>query len=390
MKYIKGLKGICCVIVSLGHAVALLLPELHFGSVAKSHTEITAMIYELPINLFYNAPSALICFLILSGFVTPLKSFCQNEEISVLEKWIKKYMRLMPMALIGVMFGWIVMKLDMVYCYKMVDLSFSELYASKFNNFEVVGVFEPTGPIYEGVVRVFKANSPINSPLGTLKYIWQFSFVLYVFTKWVSKWKYRDIIYGICFVIFMTRGAIYQYDNYYYAAILLGMWICDGMFHPKRKRHLNSLTKRVTIGLLGVGVVLISIPAATPLDGIYKWTSSSSLSHTVYYIIGWSLVVIGISNSECLQKIFSWRPFLWLGDISFGYYTVHWPVIISFTCMLTLFLYNYLKISYVTSAFGAIIISIPIIAVIAWVVEKIVYKNLYNVEMYIYRKLIEK
>lgn len=390
INYINGLKGICCVMVSLGHMVALLLPELYFGSNVQSHTEVTAMIHELPINMFYNLASALMCFLLLSGFVTPLKSFTANEKINVLEKWINKYFRLMPMALIGILFGWIIMKLDLVYSYKMIDLSFSENYAVNFNHFQPAGLFASDGPICEGVFRVFLINSQINSPLGTLRFIWQFSFVLLIFAKWVSNWKYRDVVYAVCIAALMASGKVYAYENYYYAAMLLGMWLCDGMFHPQRKRHLNNLPGLVAGIVFILGVGLLSIPSATPSNGIYKWVAQVSVSHTVYYIIGWALLIIGISNFKALQGVLSIRPVLWLGNISFGYYAMHWPIAISFTCIATLFMHNKMAIPYVASALLAIVISVPLIMLFAWIVEKYIYKYLYRAEQFILRKLVEK
>lgn len=388
INYITGLKGICCVIVSLGHMIALLLPELYFGTNVQSHTELTRHIYELPFGILYNSSSALMCFLLLSGFVIPLKRFRNEEKINVLDKWFNKYLRLMPMALIGIFMGWIIMKADWVYSYKIVDLSYSNNYAANFNHFQPAGVWECEGPIYEALIRVFILNSPTNSPLGTLKYIWQFSFVLLIFTKWLTKWRYRDIIYMISALFLMVTGK-YRYENYYYLAMLLGMWICDGMFHSDRKRHLNSLPRKEAIVGLVIGICLLTIPYATPVNGIYKWVAKVPISHTLYWILGWTLTIIGISNIKIFQKILESSLILSLGKISYGYYAVHWPIVISFSCFLTWTLYTKMSLPYVVAASVAILMSIPVIILFAWIAERYVYNYLYKGECFLIKKLVE-
>ena len=125
----------------------------------------------------------------------------------------------------------------------------------------------------------------------------------------------RDIIYVISALFLMVTGK-YRYENYYYLAMLLGMWICDGMFHPDRKRHLNTLPRKEAIAGLVIGICLLTIPYATPVNGIYKWVAKVPISHTLYWTLGWTLTIIGISNIKIFQKILesslilSWERFL--------------------------------------------------------------------------------
>lgn len=81
LKYINGLKGICCILVCVGHMVSVLLPSLYFGGRYESHTTWARLIYESPLNALFNSSSALMCFLLISGFLIPLKSFVKNERI---------------------------------------------------------------------------------------------------------------------------------------------------------------------------------------------------------------------------------------------------------------------------------------------------------------------
>ena len=74
-----------------------------------------------------------------------------------------------------------------------------------------------------------------------------------------------------------------------------------------------------------------------------------------------------------------------MGKISYGYYAVHWPIVISFSCFLTWIL----SLQYVVSASAAILMSIPVIMLFAWIAERYVYNYLYKGECFLIKKLVE-
>lgn len=88
LKYINSLKGICCLIVFVGHMISLLMPYVYFGENYAMHTAAEEFLFKTPLNLFFNAPSALMCFLLLSGFLVPLSAFKENQR-NVLLNWEK-------------------------------------------------------------------------------------------------------------------------------------------------------------------------------------------------------------------------------------------------------------------------------------------------------------
>lgn len=140
---------------------------------------------------------------------------------------------------------------------------------------------------------------------------------------------------------------------------------------------------------MAIGICLLTIPYATPVNGIYKWVSKVPISHTLYWILGWTLTIIGISNIKIFQKILESSLILSLGKISYGYYAVHWPIVISFSCFLTWILYTKMSLQYVVSASVAILMSIPVIMLFAWIAERYVYNYLYKGECFLIKKLVE-
>lgn len=159
IRYIDGLKGICCIIVSLGHMSALLLPALYFGAGAQSHVSWSHIFYETPLGMFFNSSSALFCFLMLSGFLVPLKAFTSGRQPDILPKWIGRYFRFLPMAIIGTFAAWLVMKAGLNYSYRITDLSYSIGYADIYNAGSAPGFLSKTGPVIEGCLKVFLSGS---------------------------------------------------------------------------------------------------------------------------------------------------------------------------------------------------------------------------------------
>ena len=70
--------------------ISLLMPYVYFGETYPMHTATEELLFKTPLNLFFNAPSALMCFLLLSGFLVPLGAF-KTDQGNVLVNWWKRY-----------------------------------------------------------------------------------------------------------------------------------------------------------------------------------------------------------------------------------------------------------------------------------------------------------
>lgn len=129
--------------------ISLLMPYVYFGETYPMHTATEESLFKTPLNLFFNAPSALMCFLLLSGFLVPLSAF-KTDQGNVLVNWWKRYLRLMPMVVIGCVLGWLVMKAGLVYSLKAIDITYAKNYTEWFNNFEPGKLIEKTVPYMMG------------------------------------------------------------------------------------------------------------------------------------------------------------------------------------------------------------------------------------------------
>lgn len=383
IKYVDALKGFCCLIVCLGHMVSLFFPAVYFGMAYQMHSDYEKIFFETPLNILINGPSALMCFLLLSGFVIPL-GYYNKKKIKILTNRGAGYLRLMPMVLIGCLLGWVVMKLNAVYPYRITDLTYSSNYSEWFNTFEAGRLLSGDGPVADAAVNAFLKSSRYNAPLGTIKYIWLNGFVLLCMTKYLSKWKYREPVYAMLFVCSYYLGYRVQYEYFYFGIMLLGMWLCDYYYSPFRTwKFGKSKYKAMLFGI--IAIILIAVPKGTPAEGFYHWICYLRITHYLYWAFGWGCLVIAIENSGLLKKVMESKVFQKLGEISFAVFAVHWPVIISLSCYLLLVFTNYF--SYTKAALLSMLLSLAVIILLSCLVQYIIYKHLFKLEKIIVKRL---
>lgn len=382
-KYVDSLKGICCLIVFVGHMASLYLPFVYFGTNYSMHSPFEKYLFETPLNLIFNAPSALMCFFLLSGFCIPLSTYKNRGKVSVLSKWGEKYVRFVPMTIIGCFLGWLVMKMGMVYSYKITDLTFSSSYAEWFNNFEIGKFFSEDGPIYEGLICTFYIGSRYNSPLGTLKFIWINSLFLLTLNKFFQKSGYRYWVYGVLFVVSYYIGR-QKYESFYFGIMLLGMAMADYFYNPNTVQRMK---KSATLGIICmiVGLILVSVPKGYPTEGLYYYFGYINVTHYLFWAVGWGLVVIAIENVTGIKRLLEKKIFTKLGDISFAVFAVHWPIVVSVTSYMVMSLSN--TFSYMFSVLLAMLVTFVLVIFVSYIVQHKIYRKLLQIEKGLIKRL---
>lgn len=104
-------------------------------------------------------------------------------------------------------------------------------------------------------------------------------------------------------------------------------------------------------------------------------------------MFGWALLVLSLNKLFALKKILELKVFQYIGKHSFAYYSVHWPIVISGTCILTVKLLQYTSLSYAKAAIVSVIITVPVIMLVAVLVDKYIYPSILKGAKRIYQKL---
>lgn len=388
IKYINSLKGICCLIVFLGHAMAVFLPYAIFGGGYNQHSAIENMLLETPLHFFFNATSAMIGFILFSGFLLKYSCLKNSGRIFVLSKWGGRYVRLLPIAIIGSMLGWIVMKLKMVYSYQIMDITWSDPYSRWFNNFEPGALCGQSGPLYEGCVNVFLTSVRYNSPLWTIKYIFWNSFILLCLEKTFDKLKARNLIYIVLFILCFIIDKWLTTEFCYLGIMLLGMVICDSYYN---NYGMGGGKKSDFFGIISLilGVLFVAIPNHNVQNGIYKLWRYIFIPKYLFYSLGWGLIIIGIEKVAKIRTMVEFKIFQELGKISLSLYAVHWPIVISISSYMMMKLYEK-HFLYLNAVGLTMIVTIGVVLFVAFVVQYLVYIPLVEMERKIIAKLENK
>jgi peptidoglycan/LPS O-acetylase OafA/YrhL len=99
---------------------------------------------------------------------------------------------------------------------------------------------------------------------------------------------------------------------------LAAIWVRHRLAHS----HVGSPRWAPVVGILGLIAVAgsaVLINDQMPFPG---WRAAIPVTGTA------AVLVAGAFHQGLLQKVLSWRPFTWVGDISYSFYLWHWPFLV--------------------------------------------------------------
>lgn len=338
--HLEGLRGVAALIVVFCHfknAFAHKADIWWFQKVEHwTGSILMADIAQSFLNVFFDGFLAVYVFYFMSAYVISIKLFNKEKSRNYLISAItKRYFRLAIPVLGSILFAFILMKLGFMYN-KNPNVLF---YNGTYN--EWLGSFYLFDPNFLGALKNalwdsffnYKTSTSYNPVLWTMNpelYGSMFCFLLFAV---FGKNRFRYYIYGACIVLFS-----YLFE-FWMVTFILGLWFCDMNYgnHKRTQLVLDRLEKvfsnKYWISAI-LAVVLFYLAGKPNFFGV----TDAFLS---------PLIVILIMHTPYLKRFFSWKPFVWLGKISFGLYLVHLPIILSFSS----FLFITLNVSLVPKLF---------------------------------------
>lgn len=336
LSYLEGLRGFGAIMVFLCHFVYAFYYTLYSCDIANSNLpfSLETGIAVSPLNFFYNGKSAVRIFFLVSGYVISIKYFKSHDRGYLKKSAIKRYFRLVvPIAAIEII-SYVMMKAGLFYNVEASVISKSEWFAYFYN-------FEPTfyGALRESLFAcLFKGENIYSGVLWIMKYEFLGSLIAYLTLFLIGKNKFRYIIYAIELVFLLVID-----PNYGYAAVLLGMIICDIMNTKREFVDKICRNKFILLIMFLTGIFLASYPAAgVGLENtIYSLLGSPRV--ILFYTAGCSILFFVLLNSSLMQRLLDNKFLNYLGRYSMGIYMVHFPVIASFSAWLLILLSNVLS-----------------------------------------------
>ncbi len=322
--FLDGLKGFACLGVFTHHFFLSFFPASYFGTEAAVMTAsgFDAALSVEPYSFFVNGNFWVCLFLVVSAFLVSNKIFqlrtsyeafqCGQMPIfdTLSTTLLKRYLRLMiPAALIG------------IFSYFLTDL----LTLTGLNYLGKVNAHSFPSFLYHAVVHMWIfVDSSVQGPFWMLHYLLFGSYLAILITL-ATPLKNR-LALPIHLFLTVALGIL----NHYYAGIVLGVTICY-LYHygsSLRKLTQNKIL-RGTVGtfLLLSGLFLGAYPSYVKPDNIYRIFNAYAFRDPDAYELIHSLAAACLLASFFLLKgladLFSTKPFLFLGKLSFSIFLVH-------------------------------------------------------------------
>lgn len=328
--YLDGLRGIAAVNVMIMHFFVILAPAMVYGGDLPLHLGSFEHLFPTtPLGLIGAGNFSVCIFFVLSGYVLTQKYFRTKDRNIIISGTVRRYIRLFVPVFAAVMLSF-VLAFTGLYSYY-----FEAINISAGSNYRDYWTFTPD--IIDAVKQAawgsfFTSDDTYYNPvLWTMKVEFLGSMLVFAMALFFGQLRNRLTFYLAAIVLFLHS---------YYLAFVIGMVLADTF--NSQTRILKTGNKTVLSVLLITGLFLGSYPINPVTGDSLYWFLNNGFFRTPkisYHIIGASLVMYVLLNSQLLQKFFSLPVPVFLGKISYSMYLVHFPIISSFTCALFLALY---------------------------------------------------
>ncbi|WP_127576441.1 acyltransferase family protein [Paenibacillus barengoltzii] len=330
--YLDGIRGLAAFVVVISHYIQVFYPAALNGNPQQAHWKWDTWYGHSPINLFYNGQFAVCMFFVLSGYVLSVKIFQKRLDretfyYSLQSSAIRRYVRLAVPAAVSVMFVYLAIITNSVHLQDIWGSTWTDMkknyYELDTNLYTVIkaAVFDP--------FFRFQAH-PYNPVLWTMSYELLGSYLIFGFIALFGRAKKRWIVYGILSVVLIQT---------YFVAFLWGMLLADLL----KYKWIQGKTIKVSVLLMGI--YLGSAPYTSLTDNMYEpievWTNLINLwiqfhidPRRLAHTLGAAMILFVLLRSALLQRVFEWKPFVYLGQVSFSLYLIHFTFLNTFSAFL--------------------------------------------------------
>ena len=329
LDYINGLKGIGAGIVYLCHFVFAFYYGMYSLETADCHLpgNLDIVIGQSPLNTLFSGNFAVRLFLVMSGYVLCLGYFKSRDKKRLVSSACKRYIRLVPPILVS----------NVLICLLMLAGAFRNVAVSELTRSPWLAGFNRCEPnllnaVAEAVFGCFfVGTNQFNGVLWTIPFLFLGALLVYAVAWLIGDKKWRYVVYAVIAVATLMTD---------YAGVFLGFVLCDVMHTQEKIVACVKKQKWLLWLVFAAGFYLSSYPSAgAHLEGtIYGIIPIVMV--VPFHLAGALLLVAAVVCLEPLQKLFGWKGFVKLGDISYSLYLVHFPVIATLGCGLFEVLYG--------------------------------------------------
>ncbi|HHT2663919.1 TPA: acyltransferase family protein [Citrobacter freundii] len=310
--HIEGIRGVACLMVVLSHLALIFYPGLHEKELIQNKLELS--IFNSPLSFFYSGTAAVFIFFVLSGYVLTYGVMKNNNVLlSISTMTIRRYFRLAIPVVASCALSFLVIK------YASVDTSRLSAWISSY------GKFEPSifGAMYSGLIETFfRGGSAYNPVLWTMKIEFIGSLIIFFYCAVSSKVEKKTSI-AVAFSVVIFMLPLSQIEKYSYICFMFGAIL----------NHMDLKLKTfISVTFLCIGVYFGGVHYGSStyayVINLISYPVFGEMTNAYYLFCAFSgiFVVTAIIKNDMLSNLFSIRPFVYLGRVSFSVYLIHLPI----------------------------------------------------------------
>ncbi|MCR5654786.1 MAG: acyltransferase [Lachnospiraceae bacterium] len=356
LDYLDGVKVLAAIMIYNFHFINFFYPGEYSLLPEQFHTQSLEYIFgSTPLNIIAGGKFAVRMFMTLSGFFVGYRFFITGDKKSLQTGVIKKYFRLFLPILVT---NLLIVFLMWIGAYGNAEASVlagSEVFVGNYNTFSP-NLFAAIKEALWGCFVTGENN--YNGPLWFIYYEFFGTLLMAAILMLVGESKARYIVYAVASVICIRND---------FLPFILGTVVCDLTYQPPLFIERLSKKKIVMIPALIFGLFLGSFPPiGERMEGtIYQYFP---LKIIVFYILGAAITLYAILHLKGVQKVLSWKGFVWFNKSSYNFYLLHFMVLCTFSCQFYLALKD--KMNYHVLAMINIILSFIVTAGLSYVMHR--------------------
>lgn len=377
--YLDGIRGTAALLVFFHHfLLAFYSAYFSFDPTATNLNGLDIRYGQSVFSVLSNGRFCVYIFFVLSGFVLSRKYYQTSRLELVISGAQRRFLRLYIPVAATMIIAFILMQAGMYYNVPVGEMTHSKWWLGSLWHFS-----EPFKKLWYclKVGTMFNGDAAFDTSLWTMSVEFMGSLFVFAFLAFTHHTKNR----------FACLVMVFLYCKFTDQQMLMDFVFGISLNYVEQfGDRVSRLLKRIAIPLLlAAAMVLGSFPSNHEMKNtVFEHLPPFVLSYYEWFhVVGAYFLVLAFVLSPTLQKVFSTRPFRFLGHISFSFYMLHPLVIGSFSCYLFLKLHDHF--GYHQSVALIFVATITMSILVSWLMTKYIDDPGIRFSKYVYDRWIK-
>lgn len=319
--HLESLRGLASLIVFLAHFAGIFYPFSLLGSGYKQVSSIENLFNQSPIGILVAGQFAVCIFFILSGYVLSYKYIgVKHVKIRIFSSAFKRPVRLGGLVLFTMILSYIFLLCNIYFNKEVALLTGSIPFFQDY--WSLIPL--PKDFIFDLILFPLKSQI-YNPPLWTINSELIGSYIVYIYLFFLGSSRYR--LPFLSFLIIFFRDSSYL-------GFLFGILFAEA--EQIVTNHNVKFPNGLLVIFLSIGLFLGGYPYYSELSTINSSIFGFLPAHQNYPMIGAFMIFFSVQFFIPLQAFLKNKILLFIGQISYALYAIHFIVLGSISSFLYL------------------------------------------------------